>query len=503
MVSTGIRQADCWKLGTNRARLQASLRRNAHKQAKKGAQHRSPRFLVGGRLPQDSVSARRRAMPKRRARSGERAGGAKADGPTLYCHCKTPYDDSRVMLACEICNNWFHFDCVGVEADQVKKVKNFMCRNCQADGFLGSAGEKWFLEPKPDPAAAPPKKEHPPKKKPRVAAPAPVPAPKLKPKPKPNPNPKPKAKAAPKSEPRKAAAKQPATAEDTLRGKVRAKILEALRPQGATEEAETADAAKAMDVEVAIEEELFMLCGGKGITSDYKTRARNLAFNLSDKLNLRLRHSARTGELLPSQLVRMSNADLANEQAKLERAAIAEQKVAQSKKARLKVDQATMDRDGTVHWQEAIEEDGVADNDPSQPEPAAGMQVDATEPRLEDDSMLSPGLAGSANVTAAASAGAAQAAPRTATREDVPVNGGASPVSAPASGLGGGATSTTAASAEGTSSTGGSGTAAAPLAAQEAAIIQQILSLPPEAVRNLPPAFQAQYWSLKQGQTKP
>lgn len=226
-------------------------------------------------------------MPKRRARAEvkekETELAAEAEGPTLYCHCKLPYDDSRVMIACEICGNWFHFDCVGVADDQVKKVKNFMCRNCQADGFLGSAGEEWFLEPMPAAPVGPAAKK------------AKVTQPSAKPKPKPKRQPEKAAKSALEAAAKEAQAatqkrkpkSEKMSAEDTLRGKVRAKLLDALRAQGG--EDDVADSDATTDVDCGIEAALFELCGG--ISTDYKTRARNLAFNLSDKLNHRLRHS--------------------------------------------------------------------------------------------------------------------------------------------------------------------------------------------------------------------
>jgi hypothetical protein len=33
---------------------------------------------------------------------------------TLYCICRSA-DETRQMIECEKCNEWFHFDCVGVD----------------------------------------------------------------------------------------------------------------------------------------------------------------------------------------------------------------------------------------------------------------------------------------------------------------------------------------------------------------------------------------------------
>ncbi|CAI9721476.1 Hypothetical predicted protein [Octopus vulgaris] len=31
-----------------------------------------------------------------------------ADGEPVYCLCRLPYDDTRFMIECDVCNDWFH-----------------------------------------------------------------------------------------------------------------------------------------------------------------------------------------------------------------------------------------------------------------------------------------------------------------------------------------------------------------------------------------------------------
>jgi hypothetical protein len=33
----------------------------------------------------------------------------------LYCICKRPYDEQRPMLGCDFCNEWYHYECVGLK----------------------------------------------------------------------------------------------------------------------------------------------------------------------------------------------------------------------------------------------------------------------------------------------------------------------------------------------------------------------------------------------------
>ncbi|XP_010934762.1 lysine-specific demethylase JMJ17 [Elaeis guineensis] len=46
---------------------------------------------------------------------------------TLYCICRKPYDQ-RAMIACDQCDEWYHFDCINLHKPP---PKNFYCPACQ------------------------------------------------------------------------------------------------------------------------------------------------------------------------------------------------------------------------------------------------------------------------------------------------------------------------------------------------------------------------------------
>jgi hypothetical protein len=47
---------------------------------------------------------------------------------TLYCVCRMPYDESRDMIACDTCDDWFHYECVRmVPCDS---LTTYMCESC-------------------------------------------------------------------------------------------------------------------------------------------------------------------------------------------------------------------------------------------------------------------------------------------------------------------------------------------------------------------------------------
>ncbi|KAJ8002115.1 hypothetical protein DPEC_G00176460 [Dallia pectoralis] len=49
----------------------------------------------------------------------------------LYCVCKTPYDESKFYIGCDLCTNWYHGDCVGILEKEAKKMDDYICSECK------------------------------------------------------------------------------------------------------------------------------------------------------------------------------------------------------------------------------------------------------------------------------------------------------------------------------------------------------------------------------------
>ncbi|XP_016975852.1 nucleosome-remodeling factor subunit NURF301 isoform X2 [Drosophila rhopaloa] len=49
----------------------------------------------------------------------------------LYCICRTPYDDTKFYVGCDLCSNWFHGDCVSITEEASKKLAEFICIDCK------------------------------------------------------------------------------------------------------------------------------------------------------------------------------------------------------------------------------------------------------------------------------------------------------------------------------------------------------------------------------------
>ncbi|KAI0033155.1 hypothetical protein K488DRAFT_48234 [Vararia minispora EC-137] len=52
------------------------------------------------------------------------------DEDKLYCICKTSYDDEKVMIACDRCDEWYHPTCVNMPDLEVDLVDQFICPLC-------------------------------------------------------------------------------------------------------------------------------------------------------------------------------------------------------------------------------------------------------------------------------------------------------------------------------------------------------------------------------------
>jgi hypothetical protein len=48
-----------------------------------------------------------------------------------YCTCRKPYNHSLVYIACDVCEEWFHAKCVGLNAKLVETVEEFVCSTCE------------------------------------------------------------------------------------------------------------------------------------------------------------------------------------------------------------------------------------------------------------------------------------------------------------------------------------------------------------------------------------
>jgi len=67
--------------------------------------------------------------PEKDPEAEEGEGDDKEDDK-LYCVCKTRYDEGRVMIACDRCDEWYHTQCVNMPDLEIDLVDQFICPPC-------------------------------------------------------------------------------------------------------------------------------------------------------------------------------------------------------------------------------------------------------------------------------------------------------------------------------------------------------------------------------------
>ncbi|KAI6184092.1 hypothetical protein M3Y97_00559400 [Aphelenchoides bicaudatus] len=51
----------------------------------------------------------------------------------LFCVCKKPYDSKQFYVGCDICEGWFHPNCVGTTQKEIESIEgsSYVCPNCR------------------------------------------------------------------------------------------------------------------------------------------------------------------------------------------------------------------------------------------------------------------------------------------------------------------------------------------------------------------------------------
>ena len=64
----------------------------------------------------------------------------------FYCICRSS-DTSRFMIGCDLCEDWFHGDCIDITEQESRFIKKFFCPKCrEKDPSLAIKYKKKKLE---------------------------------------------------------------------------------------------------------------------------------------------------------------------------------------------------------------------------------------------------------------------------------------------------------------------------------------------------------------------
>lgn len=79
-----------------------------------------------------STSTRVAGRPKRTSqRLGSSPSNSRNKKEKVYCICRTPYDETKFYVGCDLCNNWFHGQCVSITEESSKSMSEFICDECK------------------------------------------------------------------------------------------------------------------------------------------------------------------------------------------------------------------------------------------------------------------------------------------------------------------------------------------------------------------------------------
>lgn len=64
------------------------------------------------------------------------------DTQELYCLCRKPYDETQFYICCDKCQDWFHGRCVGILQSEADNIDEYICPNCQKNNSVNFANMK-------------------------------------------------------------------------------------------------------------------------------------------------------------------------------------------------------------------------------------------------------------------------------------------------------------------------------------------------------------------------
>merc|ERR1719189_2655823 len=68
---------------------------------------------------------------KKKRRSSGQASSTSVKKDKVYCICRTKYDPKKFYVGCDVCNNWFHGSCVGINETMAKSMSEYICDECR------------------------------------------------------------------------------------------------------------------------------------------------------------------------------------------------------------------------------------------------------------------------------------------------------------------------------------------------------------------------------------
>ncbi|KAK7079315.1 hypothetical protein SK128_021119 [Halocaridina rubra] len=75
-----------------------------------------------------SSSSKSPSKPSSKSASSKKS--SKNKNKKIVCICRTPFDDTKFYVGCDLCGNWFHGDCVGITEAMSHSMTEYVCDDC-------------------------------------------------------------------------------------------------------------------------------------------------------------------------------------------------------------------------------------------------------------------------------------------------------------------------------------------------------------------------------------
>lgn len=60
----------------------------------------------------------------------------------LFCLCRKPYDETQFYICCDKCQDWFHGRCVGILQCEADNIDEYICPNCEINSSVNFTNMK-------------------------------------------------------------------------------------------------------------------------------------------------------------------------------------------------------------------------------------------------------------------------------------------------------------------------------------------------------------------------
>lgn len=97
---------------------------------KEDGSSRKRRRQSSGETPAVSSTHHSASSSTKKRKNSSSGSGTGSRRDRVYCICRKKYDPTKFYVGCDVCNEWFHGNCVGITEAMSKDMTEFICDAC-------------------------------------------------------------------------------------------------------------------------------------------------------------------------------------------------------------------------------------------------------------------------------------------------------------------------------------------------------------------------------------